>query len=516
MLSTQICMEQKYDVFISYSRKDYIDEKKNIIPGNVISLIKDTLAKNGISYWFDEEGINYGQNFVEKIVTNIEASRVFLFLSSANSNNSEWTCKEIASADEFKKLIIPMRIDSTPYNKKVLLRIADLNYIEYYSNPSKGLTDMVDAIKVELESIRIQEKKIREKEESERKEQELYIKKIKLQCESINTREAQIEIDRSNLLLQSDIISDIDARESLKTYISNSSPIRQKCQSSSEEIEQLKTTISNLQDTNKKLNKDLQKKSNKVIVHLVYILTILLLALIILLRKSDTPPTSSDEVPIVSVISNSKTNTYAYGNTALDDSLNVIFGKLKTISPQLKSCLDGYNDADPKATHQLGKYFDKGDFLEGNRNLKIAGMLFHRAADADYAEAQTSLGFYFYNGRGGYQQNYDSSSYWYKRAIANGSNDAEYYLATAYSTGTYTGTTQSKYRTKEAVDLYLKSARAGNAKSQIALGIYYYNNTNDYKQALYWIEKGLQGDLSDMQTLKSSGQSYLRKIKKKI
>ena len=129
-------MEQTtYDVFISYSRKDYVDEKKNVIPGNEVYKIKEALTRAGITYWFDEEGIYSGQNFVEKIVTNIENAKIFLFLSTANSNESSWTCKEIASADEFKKHIIPVRIDSSPYNKKVLFRIADLDYIEYFSNP---------------------------------------------------------------------------------------------------------------------------------------------------------------------------------------------------------------------------------------------------------------------------------------------------------------------------------------------------------------------------------------------
>ncbi len=81
-------MEQKYDVFISYSRKDYVDENKNVIPGNVVSKIKDKLSEAGISYWFDEEGINYGDDFVDKIVTHIEQSDIFLYISSANSCNA--------------------------------------------------------------------------------------------------------------------------------------------------------------------------------------------------------------------------------------------------------------------------------------------------------------------------------------------------------------------------------------------------------------------------------------------
>lgn len=53
---------------------------------------------------------------------NIEKAHIFLFLATENSNKSRWTCKEIASADELGKYIIPVRIDNTPYNKQVLFR----------------------------------------------------------------------------------------------------------------------------------------------------------------------------------------------------------------------------------------------------------------------------------------------------------------------------------------------------------------------------------------------------------
>lgn len=162
---------KKYDVFISYSRKDYVDKQKNIIPGNEVTKIKEALAEAGISYWFDEDGIYSGQNFVDKLVTNIENSKVFLFLSTENSNKSEWTCKEIACAAEFKKHIIPVRIDSSPYNKKVLFRIADLDYIEYYTNPHKGMDDMLKSIKEYLEEWAAEEKRILY-EENKRKEQD--------------------------------------------------------------------------------------------------------------------------------------------------------------------------------------------------------------------------------------------------------------------------------------------------------------------------------------------------------
>lgn len=42
-------MEYKYDVFISYSSKDYLDKDGKEIPGNVISVIKSLFKQNDIT-----------------------------------------------------------------------------------------------------------------------------------------------------------------------------------------------------------------------------------------------------------------------------------------------------------------------------------------------------------------------------------------------------------------------------------------------------------------------------------
>ena len=218
--------QTQYDVFISYSRKDYVDEQKNVIPGNEVSKIKDALTQAGITYWFDEEGIYSGQNFVEKIVTNIENAKIFLFLSTVNANKSPWTCKEIASADEFKKHIIPVRLDPSPYNKKVLFRIADLDYIEYFSNPQKGMEDMIKSIKTYLDELAAEEKRkaeevIKQKEEYRKKEAQL-IEDIKLTCISLNNEEAKLEIERENLLKRTESIESEGQKEELKNLINKS------------------------------------------------------------------------------------------------------------------------------------------------------------------------------------------------------------------------------------------------------------------------------------------------------
>ena len=110
-----------YDVFISYSRKDYVDEHKNVIPGNEVSKIKEALTQAGITYWFDENGVYAGDEFARLIARNIKASKVFVFLSTVNSNESEWTADEISTAHMLKKKIIPVRIDDSVYHEDVIL-----------------------------------------------------------------------------------------------------------------------------------------------------------------------------------------------------------------------------------------------------------------------------------------------------------------------------------------------------------------------------------------------------------
>lgn len=212
-------VQTKYDVFISYSRKDYVDEHQNIIPGNDVSKIKEALTKAGIKYWFDEDGIYSGNNFTDKIVANIDASAIFLFLSTQKSNASPWTSREIACADELKKYIIPVRIDHSPYNRTVLLRIADRSYIDYESNPEKGLLELISSIKKHLEQ-----------QKAEMQIHDQIAIDIKLSCQELNNEEAKLELERANLLLRVEKVKDKEEKEALKNLINEGGTIHQKYQ----------------------------------------------------------------------------------------------------------------------------------------------------------------------------------------------------------------------------------------------------------------------------------------------
>lgn len=190
-----------YDLFISYSRRDYTDESNQVIPGNIITQIKQLLDANGITYWFDEDGIFSGDAFAPEIARNIKSSKIFLFISSEHSNASEWTSNEIATAHTYKKKIIPFKYDDSIYNDSVIMYISRLDYIDYPANPIKALDRLLSSIKDYLNKLaekehneRLAEER-RRNEEISRKEKAAKLQALKEKITTLETRKLDIEKD---------------------------------------------------------------------------------------------------------------------------------------------------------------------------------------------------------------------------------------------------------------------------------------------------------------------------------
>lgn len=189
-----------YDVFISYSRHDYVDDHENVIPNNEVSKIMKSLTDAGITYWIDKEGIYSGDKFTEELPKIIRSAPIFVYLSTENANKSKYTSKEIAIADEYGKYIIPVRIDMTPYSDKVIFRIADISFIKYAVNPAKGREDLVKSIKAFLK--RKKENELQEQEEERLRKEELD-RQRKLQEEEKKRQEKISQIETEIAALES-------------------------------------------------------------------------------------------------------------------------------------------------------------------------------------------------------------------------------------------------------------------------------------------------------------------------
>jgi hypothetical protein len=112
-------MIQSYDIFISYSNKDK----------EIVHKYAKYLENLGYVVWYDVKGLYGGAKFAGEIADAIEASKLFVFFSSENSNKSEWTKGEIFLAQKYKKQILPVRIDDSEYEKSVMIVLLPLQYI---------------------------------------------------------------------------------------------------------------------------------------------------------------------------------------------------------------------------------------------------------------------------------------------------------------------------------------------------------------------------------------------------
>lgn len=142
--------KDKHDVFISYSRVDYKDANNEPIPNSVISQITTAFKKNNITYWIDENGIYTGDNFAPKIAEAIKNSSVFVFVSTENSNSSQWTQSEICVAQSLKKPILPVKCDESTYATSVIMYLAMLDYCDYKNSPNAAIQQLVDSVKEKL------------------------------------------------------------------------------------------------------------------------------------------------------------------------------------------------------------------------------------------------------------------------------------------------------------------------------------------------------------------------------
>ncbi len=126
----------KYDVFISYSRKDTA----------IADQICAAFDNSGISYFIDRQGIVGSGEFPEILADAILESQFFLFLASQNSYSSKYTKKEIHFAFNEKPsgTLFPYLIDDSTLPKGIKLVFSDINIRSIKEHPIE--TVLVDDV----------------------------------------------------------------------------------------------------------------------------------------------------------------------------------------------------------------------------------------------------------------------------------------------------------------------------------------------------------------------------------
>jgi len=84
--------------------------------------LNDAIVKAGYTTFFDQEAIQVGEAFPDRIVSSIRKSDACLIIVSKNSVNSEWCKLESYYAHFFNKLLIPVKKEGGEYDLENPLR----------------------------------------------------------------------------------------------------------------------------------------------------------------------------------------------------------------------------------------------------------------------------------------------------------------------------------------------------------------------------------------------------------
>lgn len=125
-----------HKVFFSYSRND----------AEKVDRVCNLLEQMEIPYWIDRNGVFSGSNFKELIVKAISSTDIVLFMSSEDSNRSLNVAKEISIADQYRKTIVPVRLDDSPMNPKIAYDLAGIDFLDLFTFDEKSLAKLRNAI----------------------------------------------------------------------------------------------------------------------------------------------------------------------------------------------------------------------------------------------------------------------------------------------------------------------------------------------------------------------------------
>ena len=164
-----------------------------------------------------------------------------------------------------------------------MLRISDLDYIDYMKNPEKGMQELLKEVAYYIKNKRDEENKREEEIERKRILEEKEIEEIELLIKKLQAEELSVEVARDDLLLRIQRINNDEKRNHLQSLVESTSPgiikNREKDNSISElkkENQKLKDKLDNMPDVGIMLDK-LKKRH----IAIVIVLSVLLLSSVI-------------------------------------------------------------------------------------------------------------------------------------------------------------------------------------------------------------------------------------------
>ena len=141
----------KYDIFISYSRKDIEFARK------VCAVLDSYKQYYDFEYFFDQSEITSRDEYLKRISSAILESRVVLFLASKNSYDSEFCAKELLFADKKGRHIHQYLLDEAEMPSDIEMLLGTHQYRELKNTPIESVVKEVLSNSLSCEILTLDE-----------------------------------------------------------------------------------------------------------------------------------------------------------------------------------------------------------------------------------------------------------------------------------------------------------------------------------------------------------------------
>lgn len=125
------------EIFISYSTVD-------ITPAETV---RNVLEKNGLSCWMAPRDIPGGSNYTKEIPIAIRNCKVFLLILSKNAQSSQWVLKELDSAVNCGKVILPFMLEECILNDEFNFLLTGAQRYSAYQKKAEAMESLIGRIR---------------------------------------------------------------------------------------------------------------------------------------------------------------------------------------------------------------------------------------------------------------------------------------------------------------------------------------------------------------------------------
>ena len=125
------------EIFISYSTNDLQQAET----------VRNVLEKNGLSCWMAPRDIPGGSNYTKEIPIAIRNCKVFVLVLSASAQSSQWVLKELDSAVNCGKVILPFMLEDFSLNDEFNFLLTGAQRYAAYQKKAEAMETLIGRIR---------------------------------------------------------------------------------------------------------------------------------------------------------------------------------------------------------------------------------------------------------------------------------------------------------------------------------------------------------------------------------